>query len=572
MTRTITLALLGLSLIGFIACSDSKNKTNEINEAKNEHRENVRNVGDSHKNIALDSHKDSKNNRESSGDSKASNQDSIHSKESHTDSPRDLVIHTNQESNKDVAGDSKNSSQDFSGNSQDSKIHTKVDSALESHEKVSQDSTQESAHDLNQDSKPTKTWRKETDTKREERLKEEAKYIAGSYDFRAYNGKGGYNAFQKKELFIDEIGIVRPAVTTLYENMSLDIAYQSYLQNSGGDHYTKLDDKILWLPKLPKESTHKEILLDFAQLRPQGNDKTRILLFFDFIYETPKKLLITYQAYSVGEEVEYNISPKYSIFTLLFEEKDDGTYLTLSSTPKNVTFSCTQSGLSQTESAICKANLALDLKMHYAYETLQQDIENRDGYQNHENGKTNRDYNALKTSQRAWVKSRNACGKDIECIKDSYTKRIATLQDELQQRLINRGFDKTCKLMRSVSVDGGWSPGEEYEDWYQCEYKNANLLDMYAKYALKENEGKEQWRQWLGVDEIAKARPNDESRWKYEGEFINDMKTGFSSIDYEWAGKDTLIVSVYYEYNPQIYTFTQKGGDVIVDFKDITAP
>ena len=48
--------------------------------------------------------------------------------------------------------------------------------------------------------------------------------IASTYDRRAFNDKGGYNSYQKQETFIDEYGVKRYRITTLYENMDINKA------------------------------------------------------------------------------------------------------------------------------------------------------------------------------------------------------------------------------------------------------------------------------------------------------------------------------------------------------------
>ena len=51
--------------------------------------------------------------------------------------------------------------------------------------------------------------------------------IASIYDMRALNDKGGYNSYQKQETFIDEYGVKRYRITTLYENMDINKAYET---------------------------------------------------------------------------------------------------------------------------------------------------------------------------------------------------------------------------------------------------------------------------------------------------------------------------------------------------------
>lgn len=404
---------------------------------------------------------------------------------------------------------------------------------------------------------------KDSSKEEDEKHKEKMKNIAGHYDARAYNGKGGYNAYQKKEFVIDEISdevkLMRPTIITLYENMSLNEAYKTYLQNAGG-HFTKIEGKILWLSDLPKESKHEEILVDYYQIRPQYNEKEKVMLYFDYIYENPKKLFITYEARNVGEvRAHIEIKVDYT-FILLFEEKEEGTYLTLSNKPKNVSFDCKAKGLNATEKAICDSNLILDRKLDIIYETLH--------YQLYDSSREYEFLKSLKTSQNAWIKSRNACGIDMSCITQSYKDRIAILSKQLRQAISESGFDENCKIMRSVTHYGGWDPGEEYVREYQCLYKNAKLLDIYSKYASKHNEG---IGKWLSVNEIEHHRPNNDDTWELRKK-VDDPKLSLYAMNYEWANDNKLSVHMWYEYNPKEWTFTQVNDDVVMDFIDTTIP
>ena len=72
----------------------------------------------------------------------------------------------------------------------------------------------------------------------------------------------------------------------------------------------------------------------------------------------------------------------------------------------------------------------------------------------------------LKNTQRAWMQSRNRCGDNFECLRDSYIRRLEEISDGVFELALGRNFATFVYEGDPVS---GICPAEtKLSDWGQC--------------------------------------------------------------------------------------------------------
>lgn len=381
-----------------------------------------------------------------------------------------------------------------------------------------------------------------------------AEEIASLYDYRAYTGEDGYNSYQKKETFIDEYNIMRYRITTLYENMDINQAYASYIANSKGIHFENNNGiadhcKITkWPAQLPKEDKvlnwhyDYDLACDGVQKNERWLDNT-----LNYKYENPKQVTVKYHAF--GTEYYY---PKATDLILEFKQEAKGTYLTITSKALPVSFDCKKAG-NATEKAICEAaekgNFNEDAKLNYLYKGLYRELIDDNSNKAIEN---------LKSSQIAWIKKRNQCKGDINCIKEAYISRYNELNAQWKQKYKDiYSMLNNCTYLHTTNWDGTLSD-TEYSMFHKCQFKG-DIFKAYEAVAAKYSNIK---KYFAGLEQIKQKKDIYNE--------VNDPSGGIYYVKYRWKN-DALEFTIAYEYSGTVYTFTPKDNviDIIVYHYDI---
>lgn len=370
-----------------------------------------------------------------------------------------------------------------------------------------------------------------------------AKEIAVKYDKRALSDKDSCNTFQKQETFIDEYNVKRYRITTLYENMDINQAYETYIKNSTSYYFENNNNGAYkgatWPDKLPKENK----TLNWHD----GKQFPKIMLEYKYI--NSKTVVITY--YNSGKA--WRMQP-YNKLILEFKQETKGTYLTITSEAFPVSFDCKKAG-NATEKAICKAaekdNFNEDTKLNYLYKALQRMSYSSD---------SSIDMQYIQNSQIAWLKQRNQCKDNINCIQQSYKSRYnelsALLKDEYAKQM--KGFNN-CSFIHGI-VWFGQSEDEDFINFKKCEY-DGNILQTY-KALVDYNKLR------ASVDtEVLKNKKNMKVTFDNNGVS--------SSQAFKWK-KDVLefIIEFDSEYGTAtfIYTLKEKNGITEVMMEEYPIP
>lgn len=390
---------------------------------------------------------------------------------------------------------------------------------------------------------------------------EKAREIAAHYDERAFRKKEGFNSYQKMEEFFDEYNVRRYIITTLYKDMDINQAYESYVTNSTGEHFENQNNisdrcKITkWLPTLPKQNKTLEWNFDFSfacgdaqKMSDEGIDVS-----LSYTYKSPKNLIITYKA--LGDD--FRVRTDNALLILEFTQEAEGTYLKIHSKALPVSFDCKKANL-KTEIAICNAakkeNFNEDIKLYYLYNALL--IETEDYIER----------KSIEASQKAWLKERNQCQNDIECIKTLYKSRYGEISAQLQSIFKKKfGFLEHCASIHNNRWDGRADPEfGEYSQQRKCSFAG-NIFDAYEAIKTNEQDGK-----YLADVKQIRAKKD------FEDKISNDAQGGLTYIayiDYKWQdNQNTFILSLAYEYYGTIYILTQKSPnqtEVIVEDYEI---
>lgn len=367
--------------------------------------------------------------------------------------------------------------------------------------------------------------------------------IASIYDMRALNDKGGYNSYQKQETFIDEYGVKRYRITTLYENMDINKAYETYIKNSKGYYFENNAEGTYkgttWLAKLPKENK----TLNWKK------DNENLSITLEYNYINPKTVTITY--YNFGSS---RIMKPYNKLILEFKQEAKGTYLTITSKAFPVSFDCRKAG-NATEKAICtaseKGNFNEDTKLNYLYNAL---IKKSYAYN------SSIDATSAQTSQSSWLKKRNQCKDDINCIKQSYKTRyneiLAMLNEQYAKDI--KGFNN-CTPIHGI-VWFGMSEDEDYIEFRKCQYKG-NIFQTYEALASYQK-----LNYSVAVDTLKQKKDMKVS-------FDNDGIT--TSLAFKWKNdilKFTVTVDSEYGMASFIYTLKEKNGITDVMMEEYLIP
>lgn len=367
--------------------------------------------------------------------------------------------------------------------------------------------------------------------------------IASIYDMRALNDKGGYNSYQKQETFIDEYGVKRYRITTLYENMDINKAYETYIKNSKGYYFENNAEGTYkgttWLAKLPKENK----TLNWKK------DNENLSITLEYNYINPKTVTITY--YNFGSS---RIMKPYNKLILEFKQEAKGTYLTITSKAFPVSFDCKKAG-NATEKAICtaseKGNFNEDTKLNYLYKALirasysyNSDISIQD----------------VKNSQISWVQKRNQCKGDINCIKQSYKTRYNEMAALLNKQYAKdiQGFNN-CTPIHGI-VWFGMSEDEDYIEFRKCQYKG-NIFQTYEALAS-----------YKKLD-YSVAADTLKQKKDMKVSFDNDGIT--TSLAFKWKNdilKFTITVDSEYGMASFIYTLKEKNGITDVMMEEYPLP
>ena len=360
---------------------------------------------------------------------------------------------------------------------------------------------------------------------------------------RALNDKGGYNSYQKQETFIDEYGVKRYRITTLYENMDINKAYETYIKNSKGYYFENNAEGTYkgttWPSKLPKENK----TLNWK------NNLENLNITLEYNYVNPKTVTVTYYNFGSSGRLQ-----PYNKLILEFKQEAKGTYLTISSKAFPVSFDCKKAG-NATEKAICasseKGNFNEDTKLNYLYKALI---------------KASYSYNSeistqdVQNSQISWIQKRNQCKGDINCIKQSYKTRYNEMA-----ALLNKQYAKDIQGFTNCTPVHGivWFGRTEDEDFIvfrKCQYKG----DIFQTYeALVDYQHLEYS---VGIENVKTKK---------------DMKLDFgdssysTSLEFKWKNNALrFIISVESEAGSAsfIYTLKEKNGITDVMMEEYLIP
>lgn len=367
--------------------------------------------------------------------------------------------------------------------------------------------------------------------------------IASIYDKRAFNDKGGFNAYQKQETFIDEFNVKRYRITTLYENMDINKAYETYIKNSTGYYFENNAEGAYkgttWPSKLPKENK----TLNWK------NNLENLNITLEYNYVNPKTVTVTYYNFGSSSRLQ-----PYNKLILEFKQEAKGTYLTISSKAFPVSFDCKKAG-NATEKAICasseKDNFNEDTKLNYLYKALirasysyNSDISTQD----------------VQNSQISWIQKRNQCKGDINCIKQSYKTRYNEMA-----ALLNKQYEKDIQgFSNCTPVHGivwfGRTEDEDFIEFRKCQYKG----DIFQTYeALVDYQHLEYS---VGIENVKTKK---------------DMKFDFgdnsysTSLEFKWKNNALqFIIIVESEAGSAsfIYTLKEKNGITDVMMEEYLIP
>lgn len=367
--------------------------------------------------------------------------------------------------------------------------------------------------------------------------------IASIYDMRALNDKGGFNTYQKQEAFIDEYGVKRYRITTLYENMDINKAYETYIKNSTGNYFENNEKRAYkgttWPSKLPKENK----TLNWK------NNVENLSITLKYNYVNPKTVSVTYYNFGSSSRLQ-----PYNKLILEFKQEAKGTYLTITSKAFPVSFDCKKAG-NATEKAICtaseKGNFNEDTKLNYLYKALirasysyNSDISIQD----------------VKNSQISWVQKRNQCKGDINCIKQSYKTRYNEMAALLNKQYAKdiQGFNN-CTPIHGI-VWFGMSEDEDYIEFRKCQYKG-NIFQTYEALAS-----------YKKLD-YSVAADTLKQKKDMKVSFDNDGIT--TSLAFKWKNdilKFTITVDSEYGMASFIYTLKEKNGITDVMMEEYPLP
>jgi len=221
-----------------------------------------------------------------------------------------------------------------------------------------------------------------------------------------------------------------------------------------------------------------------------------------------------------------------------------------------------------TEKAICSdANLAeLDSKLAKVYSEALSKAKNPDEKKN------------MQEKQKEWLKERNSCSADIQCLKKSYETRVQKLGDT---NILTDARDG--KAYKMVKIGGKTWMAEnlnyEIEDSWCYEYKAQNCSKYYGRLYMWEAAIKacpKGWRlpdttDWnnlvkiAGGKDVAGKKLKAKSGWKKNGNGTDDY--GFSAMPGGNRNTDGGFGDV--DYDGSWWTATDDGGVGMAYFRSM---
>ena len=379
--------------------------------------------------------------------------------------------------------------------------------------------------------------------------------IANMYDIRASSDKGGYNSYQKIDYFIYEYNIQRERITTFYENMDINQAYESYIKTSDGKHFENHNSiaerckLTMWPTRLPQANKKFEwhydndLACDGVKKNEQWLDNT-----LEYEYKNPKQITVKYHAYGSG----YYYHPLANELILEFKQDTKGTYLTMTSKALPVSFDCKKAG-NAIEKAICsaseKGNFNEDAKLNYMYKGLFRELLNHADDTNTNN---------LKSAQIAWIKKRNQCKSDINCIKQSYKARYNELANQLKEIYSATYGLNDCTYLHRTHYDGTLQD-TEFSTYKICKFKG-DVIQSYEAIIKKYNNIS---KYFSSIEQIKQKK-------NIRNDVDSPTEGGIYRVNYTWKN-DALQFSLGYEYGGTIFSIYPKNGmsEIIIKEYDI---
>jgi len=362
--------------------------------------------------------------------------------------------------------------------------------------------------------------------------------------------------YPKMEATHDEYNVLRYHIKIFYKAQNLQQAYKTYITYATNKHFEHK-----WPPYLPtKNKTIKWQHIEkenMAESKTNNNDNTlaKLDIILMYRYINNNKIYLSYEALNANPNIENVYANNTSRFILEFEEKKEGTYLTLTSKARDISFNC-NIATSITQKTICKANLKDDIAMHYLLAMLSDEINNNDTLDDKGAVLEN-----LESLQKQWLHKRDKCFDNMSCIKRAYKMRNTELKLQLQELLDKRMLDTSCKKILYTNLSGKEEiSGLSY--YYICEYRNATISDIYKQYLHKYGHN-----MWFNIDTLSFETLTQ--RFNPNTQEMPDMPENLESnillprsITYKWLNDSYLKVEVQYEDWWRYYSFIAIAKDV----------
>ncbi|MEO1103443.1 MAG: SH3 domain-containing protein [Pseudomonadota bacterium] len=144
------------------------------------------------------------------------------------------------------------------------------------------------------------------------------------------------------------------------------------------------------------------------------------------------------------------------------------------------TFNCNADGLNEAETTICNHPRLgrLDHQLGDAYKlvfdySFRQEAELED----------------VKSSEKAWLRERDTCGSDVDCISDEYAKRIAALKAYLPDDALQEGTSVSAPPATTLFPHPGTSGGGVVRDGPGISYSRVGSLKQGDAISLLQDAG-----------------------------------------------------------------------------------
>lgn len=162
-----------------------------------------------------------------------------------------------------------------------------------------------------------------------------------------------------------------------------------------------------------------------------------------------------------------------------------GAFIALAALPTKAagpTFNCNGGNLNAAEEAICETPRLsqLDHQLGDAYQLVFD-----------YNSDQTTELEDIKSSERAWLRERDACGASKECIAAEYRKRIAYLNEYLPQDALANGASTIPPSVTTVFPHPGTSAGGVVRDGPGISYSRIGSLKAGDAISLLENAGQD---------------------------------------------------------------------------------